>query len=130
MIGLLLEVAREHDEILEEPAPQALFHGFGESSLDFLFRAWTDSDYDRTLAIRSDLALATHRKLREAGVHDSVPAARPPPRERLARGAERARARRAVARREVTPLAPLFVGRLDLWMTIARGIAASSPGAG
>ena len=29
VIGLLLEVAREHDEILEEPAPQALFHGFG-----------------------------------------------------------------------------------------------------
>jgi hypothetical protein len=28
-----------------------LFQGFGESSLDFLFRVWLDSDYDRTLGV-------------------------------------------------------------------------------
>jgi len=66
--ALLLEVARGHADVIEHPPPQALFQGFGESSLDFLLRVWSDSEYDRTLAIRSELALATHRTLRDAGI--------------------------------------------------------------
>jgi potassium-dependent mechanosensitive channel len=68
VVSLLLVVAQAHDAVLDHPPPQALFQGFGESSLDFLLRVWSDSDYDRTLAIRSELALATHRSLREAGI--------------------------------------------------------------
>ena len=68
VVELLLEVARGHGDVVEEPPPQALFQGFGESSLDFLLRAWSDAVYDRTLAIRSELALTTHRVLSEAGI--------------------------------------------------------------
>jgi small-conductance mechanosensitive channel len=68
VVALLLGVARGHADVIEQPPPQVLFHGFGESSLDFLVRVWTGSDYDRTLAIRSELALATHRALAEAGI--------------------------------------------------------------
>jgi potassium efflux system protein len=68
VVELLLEVARGHGDVVEEPPPQALFQGFGESSLNFLLRAWSDAVYDRTLAIRSELALATHRALSEAGI--------------------------------------------------------------
>jgi potassium efflux system protein len=68
VVELLLKVARGHGDVVAEPPPQALFQGFGESSLDFLLRAWSDAVYDRTLAIRSELALATHRALSEAGI--------------------------------------------------------------
>mgnify|MGYP001396179037 CR=1 FL=1 len=65
VVALLLDVARSNDRLLSEPAPQALFKGFGESSLDFVLRAWTDDEYEpRT----SELALAVHRSLSEAGI--------------------------------------------------------------
>ena len=49
----------------------ALFMGFGDSALDFVLRVWTDSDYDRTSAIRSEIALAVQSRLQDAGI--SVP---------------------------------------------------------
>ncbi len=65
VVALLLDVARSNDRMLAEPAPQALFKGFGESSLDFVLRAWTDEEYEpRT----SELALAVHRSLCKAGI--------------------------------------------------------------
>jgi small-conductance mechanosensitive channel len=68
VVALLLEVGGAHADVIDEPPPQALFQGFGESSLDFLLRVWTDAVYDRTLAIRSELALGIHRALGEAGI--------------------------------------------------------------
>ena len=65
VVALLLDVARSNDRMLADPAPQALFKGFGESSLDFVLRAWTDDDYE---ARTSELALAVHRRLYEAGI--------------------------------------------------------------
>jgi small-conductance mechanosensitive channel len=69
VVALLLDAARGNDWLLAEPAPQALFKGFGgESSLDFVLRAWTDEEYERTLPRTSELALAVHRSLRDAGI--------------------------------------------------------------
>jgi potassium efflux system protein len=73
VIALLLEVARSHEDVLDHPAPQALFQGFGESALNFVLRIWTDREYDRTTPIRSDLSLATHRALRDAGIEVPFP---------------------------------------------------------
>ena len=39
---LLVQVAQQHSQVLKEPIPQALFMGFGESSLDFELRFWLD----------------------------------------------------------------------------------------
>ena len=65
VVALLLGVAGADERMLAEPAAQALFKGFGESSLDFVLRAWTDADYEpRT----STLALAVNRSLCEAGI--------------------------------------------------------------
>jgi potassium efflux system protein len=68
VVTLLLEVAAANENLLEAPPPQALFKGFGESSLDFLLRAWTDIDYDRTLGLTSEVALGVHRALYDARV--------------------------------------------------------------
>jgi small-conductance mechanosensitive channel len=38
---VLLEVARDHPDVLKDPAPEILFAGFGDSSLDFELRVWT-----------------------------------------------------------------------------------------
>jgi small-conductance mechanosensitive channel len=73
VIALLLDAVGSHDQFLAEPAPQALFKGFGDSSLDFVVRAWTDQGYDNSLSLTSQLALAVHRALRDAGIEIPFP---------------------------------------------------------
>lgn len=64
---ILLRVAREHSAILEDPPPRALFRGFGESSLDFELRAWTQH-FEAWVSIQSELAVAINAGFREAGI--------------------------------------------------------------
>jgi potassium-dependent mechanosensitive channel len=59
---LLLNTVKADERLLETPEPNVLFLGFGESSLDFSVRAWTD-DFDNFLTIKSDLTLALHDAL-------------------------------------------------------------------
>ena len=40
-------------------------NGFGKGSLDFVLRAWTDREYEHRT---SEMALAIHRRLRDAGI--------------------------------------------------------------
>jgi potassium-dependent mechanosensitive channel len=68
VVRLLLEVAKSIPHILDAPEPSALFRGFGESSLDFVLRAWTNVEYEKSAALTSDLAIAVHRRLSEAGI--------------------------------------------------------------
>src|SRR5262249_26910164 len=72
VIGLLEGAAATVDEILHDPQPLALFVGFGDSSLDFVLRAWT-LYYENLPVIRSRLALAVHDTLRTAGVEIPFP---------------------------------------------------------
>ena len=72
VIDLLLRAAREHSDILEHPAPTALFLGFGESSLDFSLRAWTTQS-DTYTQVRSALTLAVNAALIEAGIEVPFP---------------------------------------------------------
>jgi small-conductance mechanosensitive channel len=68
VIALLLDAAKSNDRLLSTPAPQALFKGFGDSSLDFVVRAWIDEGYEQALPRTSELALAVHRRLTDAGI--------------------------------------------------------------
>lgn len=72
VIDLLVGSAQEHPDILERPAPTALFLGFGESSLDFSLRAWTaqSTNYRR---VRSELTLAVNAAIVEAGIEIPFP---------------------------------------------------------
>jgi small-conductance mechanosensitive channel len=72
MLDVLLAVARGHRAVLAYPAPVALFMSFGESSLDFELRAWTD-EFDQWVGIRSELCLDLHRALAEAGIEVPFP---------------------------------------------------------
>jgi small-conductance mechanosensitive channel len=72
VIALLEGVARGHPDVLEDPPPQALFVGFGESSLDFELRAWT-ALFDTWVGTQSDLALRVARVLAESGIEIPFP---------------------------------------------------------
>jgi small-conductance mechanosensitive channel len=72
VLNILESVARSHVEVLVDPSPEALFLGFGESSLDFQLRAWTDSERGWPV-IQSDLAVATNDALAEAGIEIPFP---------------------------------------------------------
>ncbi len=72
VIELLLAVAKTDDRVLDQPEPNALFLGFGNSSLDFRLRAWT-SQFSRWVAIRSELTVEMNRKLAEAGIEIPFP---------------------------------------------------------
>ena len=70
--SLLLEVVCKTPGVCHDPLPAVLFMGFGESSLDFSVRAWTD-DFDQWLAIRSEMAIEMHRALNDAGIEIPFP---------------------------------------------------------
>lgn len=40
--SILLQIARDHELVLEEPVPQALFEGLGDSALNFSLYFWVD----------------------------------------------------------------------------------------
>ena len=72
VIELLEQVANAHPEILDYPAPVGLFRAFGDSSLDFELRAWTESA-DALTTVRSDVAVAIQEDLAAAGIEVPFP---------------------------------------------------------
>ncbi|HXK26277.1 MAG TPA: mechanosensitive ion channel domain-containing protein [Myxococcota bacterium] len=70
--ALLRAAAEKHPGVCAYPKPLILFMRFGESSLDFEVRIWTDSP--ETLGTtRSEVAMAIHDALREAGIEIPFP---------------------------------------------------------
>ncbi|MBX2991229.1 MAG: mechanosensitive ion channel family protein [Bacteroidetes bacterium] len=65
---LLLDVAKENPDVLDDPPPAVRFLSFGDSSLDFELRAWTSSLLHRKGKLVSDLNFSIHNKLQSAGV--------------------------------------------------------------
>jgi small-conductance mechanosensitive channel len=70
VIELLTEVARAHDEVLEDPEPKTIFTGFGDSSLDFELRAWTVGNFVNTA---SDLRVGMDQTLAENEIEIPFP---------------------------------------------------------
>jgi small-conductance mechanosensitive channel len=65
VIELLEQVARAHPDILREPAPRALFMGYGDSSINFELRVW-QSQFSELAQVRSDLATAVFDAVKAA----------------------------------------------------------------
>ena len=72
MIALLVETAGTIAGVLAKPAPNALFLGFGDSSLNFELRAWTDH-FEEWGAIRSNMAVAVNNRLKAEGIEIPFP---------------------------------------------------------
>jgi small-conductance mechanosensitive channel len=68
----LEEVAREHSKVLDYPAPDVLFRGFGDSSWNLILRAWIDEPRGHHI-VRSELNCAIVRKFRDKGVEIPFP---------------------------------------------------------
>ncbi|MEX1095667.1 MAG: mechanosensitive ion channel domain-containing protein [Planctomycetales bacterium] len=69
---LLLNVARANPHILGEPAPLATFEGFGDSTLNFVLRAFLPNLENR-LAVVHDLHSSILREFRQAGIEIAFP---------------------------------------------------------
>jgi len=67
VVEVLEKTAREMPGIAGDPAPVALFQGFGESALDFRVRAWT-SDFDNWVSLRSQLVGRLYEALTREGI--------------------------------------------------------------
>jgi potassium-dependent mechanosensitive channel len=67
VIEVLEAVARKNPRVLKVPEPQALLMSYGDSSINFELRAWTDEPA-HWRQIRSSLAVAVHEAVFEAGM--------------------------------------------------------------
>ena len=72
VIEMLEMVAQAHPQVLRQPAPRAFFTGFGDSSINFELRAWTDQ-FDQWFQIRSELAAAVYDAGQAAGISFPFP---------------------------------------------------------
>lgn len=72
VMALMCEVAAAHPDVLDDPPPTPLFRGFGDSSLDFELRAWTDH-MEQMARIASDLSMAIGDALDAAGIEVPFP---------------------------------------------------------
>ncbi|MDH4186160.1 MAG: mechanosensitive ion channel [Nitrospira sp.] len=70
---VLLEVARAHPGVLNDPAPTVLFHEFGDSSLSFILRVWTRDYATIPGVLRSNLNFAINRAFKEQGIEIPFP---------------------------------------------------------
>jgi small-conductance mechanosensitive channel len=69
---VLLACARAHPRVIADPPPAVLFRAFGDSSLNFELRCFTDNVMER-LVIISDLLFAIERRFREEGIEVPYP---------------------------------------------------------
>ena len=67
VIRILESVALANPNVLHSPPPQGLMMGYGESSINFELRAWTD-EFDNWPAVRSELAVALYDAVHAAGM--------------------------------------------------------------
>ncbi|MEO8408208.1 MAG: mechanosensitive ion channel domain-containing protein, partial [Oxalobacteraceae bacterium] len=72
VLALLVGVASAHPEVLEAPAPDAFFEGFGTDALNFRLRCWT-GQFDRSGPIRSALCVAISKALAGAAIEMPFP---------------------------------------------------------
>ena len=71
-LKLLLQIAREHNQVLRYPEPAAYFTNFGASSLDLILRFWV-REYNDALRITSEIRLSINRIFAENGIEISFP---------------------------------------------------------
>ena len=69
---VLVEVAKAHPDVLDHPAPNVLLRGFGDNSLEFTLRFWTQR-FDGFARIHSEVIRAVLDALDEADIRIPFP---------------------------------------------------------
>lgn len=71
ILDILMEVAMNNKDTLKNPAPQALFSEFGDSSLNFKLRFWVH--YEVGLQAKSDVSIGVYNAFKEHGIEIPFP---------------------------------------------------------
>ncbi len=71
VIELLEGVAGAHPKVLKQPAPCCLFMSYGDSSINFELRVWTE--YSTSQQVHSDLSVAIYDAIYAAGMSFPFP---------------------------------------------------------
>lgn len=72
-MATLVQIAKEHPEILDDPEPIAVSIGFGASSVDLELRFWVDPVASSAMKIQTDLIHTVHDTFRAAGIVIAFP---------------------------------------------------------
>jgi len=70
---ILLEVAQNEEGVLEDPKPDVLFDGFGDSSINFSLRIWTSSYITTPGDLKSNIYFEILKKFRENNIEIPFP---------------------------------------------------------
>ncbi|MEZ5399120.1 MAG: mechanosensitive ion channel [Bryobacteraceae bacterium] len=70
---ILVAVAVANKDVLATPPPDLMFVGFGDSSLDFELRVWTENRVQTYPVLKSDLYFAIFEAFRKAGIEIPFP---------------------------------------------------------
>ncbi len=69
---LLIKAAEQHPEVMDDPAPTAVFEGFGDNSLNFKIRVFIN-DYQKRYTVVHDLHTAIDQAFRAAKIEIAFP---------------------------------------------------------
>jgi small-conductance mechanosensitive channel len=69
---ILIQVARDNAQVLKQPRPRVLFHGFGDSALNMELQVWVREPREFRV-IRSDINFAIFGAFRAAGIQIPFP---------------------------------------------------------
>jgi potassium efflux system protein len=72
VIDTLRASAEENPLVLRVPAPQVVFTGFGESSLDFRLQVWI-ADVDSRFQVQTEILQEIDRRFRQLGIEIPFP---------------------------------------------------------
>lgn len=70
---LLLEAATQHTHVLNEPAPDVIFTDYGDNSIDFTLRVWTEARTHAPTLLKSDLYFFLFKRFSEEGIELPFP---------------------------------------------------------
>jgi small-conductance mechanosensitive channel len=70
---ILLKVADEHPHVLKTPEPDVIFTDYGDNSINFTLRVWTEIHTHTTLILKSDLYFTLFKRFAEAGIELPFP---------------------------------------------------------
>lgn len=73
VIQILLELATTHEDVMEDPGPEAILFAIGPHSLTFELRAWTLTRANDFILLRSDLYRAILKRFEEDRIQIPFP---------------------------------------------------------